>query len=275
MGDTSIEWCDKTWNPVRGCSRVSPGCGGAAGEGGCYAERQAARFAGPGGAYEGLIRIGKQGPRWTGQVRLVREHLEDPLKWKTPRRIFVNSMSDLFHESLTDYDIANVFGVMEACRSRGHTFQVLTKRAERMHDWVNEWARKINYADDRPGGYTRRYGHVWLGVSVEDRRRAEERMYHLCETQAVTRFVSYEPALEHVDFTRWLDTGKVSWLICGAESGPGARPFDVAWARSVRDQCTVHGAAFFFKQDAIKGRKIPTPELDGKRWVEFPEVAHV
>lgn len=248
---TSIEWTDASWNPVRGCSRVSPGCEN------CYAERQAARFSGPGQPYEGLVRMGKQGPHWTGVVRVIREHLEDPLRWSKPRRIFVNSMSDVFHESLTDYQIANIFSVMETARGRGHTFQILTKRAARMREWVAEWARKIDYADDSGRGYLGRYGHVWLGVSVEDQERADERLPELVRTPAAVRFVSYEPALEPVDFSRYLlpthleghmATTGVHWVIVGGESGPGARPFEVEWARTTIAQCKAAGVACFVKQ---------------------------
>lgn len=239
MGDTSIQWTDKTWNPVRGCSRVSAGCEN------CYAERQAARFSGAGQPYEGLIRIGKQGPRWTGSVRFVREHLEDPVRWRKPRRIFVNSMSDLFHESLSDHDIANVFCAMEGA-SR-HTFQILTKRAQRMREWVTEWARKIDYADDSGRGYRGRYSHVWLGVSAEDQQRADERLPELIQAPAAVRFVSYEPALGAVDFSRYL-SGGLDWVIVGGESGPGARPFSIEWALDVRQQCFDAGVPFFLKQ---------------------------
>src|SRR5689334_413781 len=137
MGDgTGIEWTDATWNPIRGCSRVSEGCRN------CYAERVASRFSGPGMPYEGLAKDGK----WTGAVKLVQEHLEDPLRWKRPRRIFVNSMSDLFHESLKDHEIGAVFSVIEAARNRGHVFQVLTKRPERMQAWVTAHKTWFDYA---------------------------------------------------------------------------------------------------------------------------------
>lgn len=133
---TEIQWTDETWNPIRGCSRVSEGCGSSAG-GGCYAERQAHRFSGPGGPYEGLTRMTAHGPRWTGTVRLVPEQLDQPLRWKKPRRIFVNSMSDLFHESLSDEAIAEVWQRMGA--APWHVYQVLTKRADRMRSWVSRW----------------------------------------------------------------------------------------------------------------------------------------
>jgi protein gp37 len=261
MGQTtSIQWTDATWNPVRGCSRVSPGCEN------CYAERQAARFSGHGQPYHGLAVMGPNGARWTREVRLVREHLEDPLRWAKPRRIFVNSMSDLFHESLSDLDIGNVFSVMETARSRGHIFQILTKRQDRMQHFVTEWARKIDYADDSGRGYAGRYSHVWLGVSVEDQQRADERIPKLLETPAAIRFVSYEPALGPVDFYRYLlaphleghqATRGVHWIIVGGESGPGARPFDIGWATRTMTQCRAAGVACFVKQ---LGR---IPSVDG------------
>lgn len=244
MGETSIEWTDATWNPVRGCSRVSAGCEN------CYAERVAARFSGPGLAYEGLARIGKNGARWTGDVRLVREHLEDPLRWRRSRRIFVNSMSDLFHERIRDDEIATVFSVMESCQQ--HTFQILTKRPARMQRWVKEWQRKIDYMADHPapagGLYMQRYSHVWLGVSIEDQATADERIPLLWDTHASLRFVSYEPALGPVDIAPWLLNGSVDWVIVGGESGHGARPCAVEWLESMVEQCRAAKVPVFVKQ---------------------------
>ena len=235
MGDrTNIEWTDATWNPVRGCSRVSEGCTR------CYAERVAGRFSGPGLPYEGLAVMTDAGPRWTGKVALVPEHLEDPLRWKKPRRIFVNSMSDLFHESLSDEDIERVFGVMALATQ--HTFQVLTKRAERMASWFNDTrgsleTREIHVlraaehlghkrwgAPDAPFVFDSRGNephlymnasaervrnrrrwpgwplpNVWLGVSVEDQVRAEELVPELLATPAAVRFLSCEPVLGPLD----------------------------------------------------------------------------
>jgi len=209
MGKTAIEWCDSVWNPTRGCSRVSPGCGGAKGEGGCYAERQAIRMSAPGGKYYGLVRNGKQGPRWTGTVQLIPGKLEEPLRWKKPQRIFVNSMSDLFHEYLTNEEIAAVFGIMAAAPQ--HTFQILTKRAKRMREWF-DWVASLekeggpppdvvvstcasNYVDcdqlQRPWPLR----NVWLGVSVENQQCADERIPILRKTPAAVRFVSAEPLL--------------------------------------------------------------------------------
>lgn len=218
MGDNSkIEWCDATWNPVRGCSRVSSGCTR------CYAETVAARFSGPGLAYEGLARRTASGEaRWTGEVRVVPEHLDDPLRWKRPRRIFVNSMSDLFHERLTNQQIAVVFGVMAAAKH--HTFQVLTKRPARMRDWF-EWAnaqRRYGGAESDPGEVMQCIAidsgikfksleevpwplpNVWLGVSVENQPAADERVPLLLQTPAAVRFLSCEPLLGVVDISTWL-----------------------------------------------------------------------
>lgn len=255
---TTIQWTDATWSPVRGCSRVSPGCEN------CYAERQAARFKGPGQPYEGLVRTHPNGePRWSGTVRLVPERLFDPIRWRRPRRVFVNSMSDLFHESLSDEDIAAVFGVMAACPQ--HTFQVLTKRAKRMREWVT-WIsqndettlalRARNVDAERLGGARLSDGqrlmfpwplpNLWLGVSVEDQRRADERIPDLLACPAAVRWVSYEPALGPVDFDAALR--RVDWIVVGGESGPGARPFDPLWARSTILQCREAGVPIFVKQ---------------------------
>jgi protein gp37 len=313
-----IAWCDESWNPIRGCSRVSPGCEN------CYAERTAARFSDYGQPYYGLAvrklkTLGEDDegartvPRWTGQVRFVPEHLGDPLKWKRPRRIFVNSMSDLFHEKLDVRDVDQIFAVMAL--SPRHVFQVLTKRAPRMKAYLNDpevWARievaarriHRDRTGEQIGGKTLigPLPNVWLGVTAEDQQRADERIPLLLETPAAVRFVSVEPQLEHVQlkpFTVGAGTYchecggagvkidedgcctscgadatwfGVDWIICGAESGHGARPFDPDWARSLRDQCTASGAAFFYKQIVVGGQKISTPELDGRRWTDFPEV---
>lgn len=227
--DSKIEWTDATWNPIRGCSRVSEGCRH------CYAERVAARFSGPGQPYEGLVRIsntldGRKPTGWNGTVRMVAEHLADPLRWKRPRRVFVNSMSDLFHESLTNEQIAAVFGVMAACPQ--HTFQVLTKRAKRMREWFL-WASGMTGVNTSTGEVTRmscdplascvisadRLGakirpaqmqhapgwplsNVWLGVSVENQAAADERIPELLRTPAAVRWISAEPLLGPVDFKR-------------------------------------------------------------------------
>lgn len=271
MGDgTAIEWTDATWNPVRGCSRVSEGCRH------CYAEAVAARFSGPGQAYEGLARRRANGePQWTGKVVLVRDHLEDPVRWKRPRRIFVNSMSDLFHEELPFEAIAEVFAVM--VRAPWHIYQVLTKRPARMLEFM----RWLEAEDAKVGGNLRDDGpwpapQIWLGVSVEDQETANARIPLLLQTPAAVRFISAEPLLGPVDLTRVIhplhpsvvidvtsgafmitdeagddDFGTcqhLDWVIIGGESGPDARPFDLTWGRSLVGQCTSAGVACFFKQ---------------------------
>jgi protein gp37 len=220
---SSIEWTDATWSAgVRGCALTSPGCEH------CYAMKFAHRFSGTGGRYEGLTRLGKHGPVWTGSVRLVPEQLVEPLRWKKGRRVFVSSMSDLFHEDVPDRYIAAVFGAMAACRR--HTFQVLTKRAERMAKWF-EW---VSDEAGSPGQEEHLCGHafgdaiplgeipadpstepshfgtpwiwplpnVWLGVSVENQEQAEARITQLLRVPAAVRFLSCEPLLGPVDLTR-------------------------------------------------------------------------
>lgn len=307
---SSIEWTDATWNPIRGCTRVSDGCRH------CYAERVAARFSGPGMPYHGLAR---QGPRWTGKVVLIEERLEDPIRWRKPRRIFVNSMSDLFHEKLSNEDIARVFSVMS--RARQHTFQVLTKRPKRMLDWISCVARCeggwITHDGTMPAGAYDGSGiviagddwplpNVWLGVSAENQEAADERIPLLLKTRASRRFVSAEPLLGSIDLEQhWAGSCEsgitgLDWVIVGGESGPGARPMRPDWVRSIRDQCGYEGVAFFFKQwgehvdidqapdqthrdvDARVnlagnpqrvyrvGKKAAGRELDGRTWNEFP-----
>lgn len=275
---TGISWTDDTWNPVVGCTRVSKGCDN------CYAAKMTKRLEGMGQEkYAGLINPGKD--HFNGVARLVPEALDIPLRWKRGRRIFVNSMSDLFHEELTFEEIAAIFGVMAACPQ--HTFQILTKRAGRMREW---------FAEHLSTGYD---GHwplpnVWLGVSAEDQGAANERIPDLLASPAAVRFVSYEPALGPVDFTRirhpldpkgeagdyynslsgnavWNDGGlglpnrRLDWVIVGGESGPGARPLNVDWARSVRDECRESGVAFFMKQLGAKPREEGCAE--GHVWV--------
>ena len=224
MGETSIEWTDATWNPTRGCSRISPGCGGGTpgGGGGCYAERIAARFSGPGMAYEGLAEMTPDGARWTGRIRLVEEKLEEPLSWRRPRRVFVNSMSDLFHEGLSDADVLRVFELIRICaaKERGHTFQVLTKRAERMRDFCSRLDFDPGSADGArphrlylnkevqpnrrgtPTSFVPHLKNLWLGVSVDNQKYADLRVPALLKTPVAMRFLSCEPLLGPVDLAR-------------------------------------------------------------------------
>lgn len=222
MGNTTeiswTHWPDTTgrvWNPTRGCSRVSPGCGGAKGVGGCYAERQAYRFSQPTAAtphppYEGLVQLGKQGPRWTGKVPLIVDKLSEPLGWRGRSTVFVNSMSDLMHDALSDAEIDQVFGIMAACPQ--HTFIVLTKRAERLRNYGSQdrrgqWARAACARTDGDDMLfdaialgPRALPNVVLGVSVENQEWADKRIPELLATPAACRMVSYEPALGGVDF---------------------------------------------------------------------------
>jgi len=299
---TSIEWTDATWNPIRGCSRVSDGCRN------CYAERVAARFSGAGQAYEGLARMTDEGPRWTGEVRLVEEHLEDPLRWTRPRRIFVNSMSDLFHHELSDREVLRVFEVIRASHARAlsggprHTFQLLTKRANRMLEFCSRLRFDASghgrlYLGDvgRAYTWTSVLDRLWLGVSVEDRATLH-RVDMLRQTPAAVRFLSLEPLLEDLGE---VDLRGIHWVIVGGESGAGARPMHPGWVRSLRDQCVVARVPFFFKQwgdwappeefpsehwvahhayvgDEYMiraGKKQTGRELAGRTWDEFPEIA--
>lgn len=285
MGNTSIEWTDKSWNPIRGCSVVSEGCRN------CYAMQVAARFSGDDPktgkplAYKGLAYRNESGAHWTGEVKLIESHLDDPLRWRKPARIFVNSMSDLFHESIPDEWIDRVFAVM-ALAPR-HTFQILTKRPQRMSEYLDE-RRNIESAVAAFEDGARRAGHteevqcqisnsmysvlgdglnvgwpmrnVWLGVSVEDQKTADERIPFLLETPAAVRWLSVEPLLGPIelsdvtkrsDAVRRLGKGSfdgIHWVVVGGESGPKARPMNPEWARSLREQCTAAGVPFFFKQ---------------------------
>lgn len=254
---TTIEWTEKTWNPVRGCSLVSPGCTN------CYAMGQAHRFSGEGKPYQGLTRKRVSlGPVWTGEVRTVPDALGDPLSWRRPTTVFVNSMSDLFHEDVGDAFVAAVFGI--AVMSQSHTYQVLTKRAERMRAWFESMDRTTTIGGRGPAevcvgaaidlgvqpvacdaDYEWPCENVWLGVSVEDRKHGLPRIEHLRATPAAVRFLSIEPLLEDLGS---IDLTGISWVIVGGESGHGARRCDVRWIRSIVAQCREQGVAVFVKQ---------------------------
>ena len=235
MSKSNIEWTEVTWNVLRGCSRVSEGCRN------CYAEWTANRMSGPGGAYEGLVEKRNGRPGWTGKIKLVEEKLAEPLGWKKPRTVFVNSMSDLFQERVPDEFIRKVFAVMADCPQ--HNFQVLTKRPERMREWVDnhgpKWSSEVT-SSAKP------LHNVWLGVSAEDQQTLDERAGVLRGMPNAVPWVSLEPLLGPVDVRPYLDFLK--WVVLGGESGPGARPMHPEWARSVRDQCQAAGVPFFFKQ---------------------------
>lgn len=314
---TTIEWtknddgtAGRTWNVVTGCDKTSPGCDH------CYAENIARRFAGGPGFPNGFA------------VTVHPERLTAPLHWRKPTRVFVNSMSDMFHADISDDLIAQMFAVMAVTPQ--HTYQILSKRHARMRSLLRsgEFAELVwrSIKDDHAPSTLapdlrdnlithfvarRAYGtpmrpllNIHLGVSVEDQKWADIRIPALLETPAAVRFISAEPLLgplnifgvDHGTHKRdwdgadWIcldcSTNEqqvawriaddrnpgVDWVIAGAESGPGARPMNVDWVRSLRDQCVRVGAAFFYKQDAINGKKVPTPELDGKVWVEMPRM---
>lgn len=312
MGKTSIEWTDESWPVVNGCRRISPGCGGATGVGGCYAERLVSTRLRKTPKYGGLATFGEHGPRWTGESRLWGKDVDMPLRLKKPSMIFVADMGDLFYDEVSNEEIALIFCVMGAAKR--HTFQVLTKRPRRMRDWFS-WldgrmeevrlevpnepevglasealiraARKVSAPGHHgvPNFIPHKWPlpNVWLGVSVESQKYADERIPLLLQTPARLHFVSAEPLLERISLSRWLKPGSVcecdptskasercghgwfrchlglrrlGWVIVGGESGPGARHFDIDWARTLRDQVNAErkrggllaDPLFFFKQ---------------------------
>ncbi len=238
MADNSaIEWTNATWNPVTGCTKISTGCDN------CYAERFSERFRGvKGHPYENGF-----------DLQLRPERLEQPLKWRRPRMIFVNSMSDLFHKHVPVEFIDLVFDTME--QAPRHTLQVLTKRSSLMRRYVN--ARYPNAEAPE---------HIWLGTSIEDGNRLS-RARHLRETNATVRFLSIEPLIGPVGE---LDLDGIHWVIVGGESGPRARPMDVAWVRDIRDKCLASNVPFFFKQWGGLRPKSGGRTLDGIEWTEWP-----
>lgn len=297
MAETKIEWTDVTWNPVRGCDPVSPGCAN------CYAAEVAARFSRPGQPYEGLAtRHPGQPGKWTGKIRLVREKLAEPLSWKKPRRVFVNSMSDLFHPAVPFEFIDECFVVMALALQ--HTFQVLTKRAERLQQWALAPDRLDRLDDAIVRVFDRRdralngigclqcfrqphkphkaelwpLPNVWLGVSVENQAAADERVPHLLQCPAAVRFLSCEPLLGpvHVEphLTREYEPTEdysayrgIDWVIAGGESGLKARPCKLDWIRSIVEQCQAASVPCFVKQlggkplDRVASSDEPFPML--------------
>jgi protein gp37 len=235
---SQIEWTDATWNPIRGCKKITPGCDH------CYAETFAERFRGvPGHPYE-------QG----FDLRLVPEKLAEPLRWKTPKMVFVNSMSDLFHKDVPDDYAEAVCRVME--RASWHTYQVLTKRSSEMRNMLQT---RLRFAAELP--------HIWWGVSVEDRQHGLVRIRHLQQSPAAVRFLSIEPLLEDLGE---IDLDRIHWVILGGESGAGARPMNKEWVLSIRDQCGRAGVPFFFKQWGGTRKNKAGRELDGQTYDEKP-----
>jgi protein gp37 len=239
--NSTIEWTDATWNPIRGCTKISPGCAH------CYAETFAERFRGvPGHPYE-------QG----FDLRLIPEKLAEPLRWGRPKRVFVNSMSDLFHEDVPESYILSVARAMR--RANWHTYQVLTKRSERMRDLLRTSLR--SFANEP---------HIWWGVSVEDRKHGLPRVEHLREAPASVRFLSVEPLLEDLGA---IDLSGIAWVIVGGESGAGARPMHPDWVRNVRDRCRLSDVRFFFKQWGGFRKKQAGRTLDGRTHDDAPALS--
>lgn len=273
MGDkTRIEWTDATWNPVTGCTKVSPGCDH------CYIARTPPfRIAGR--------KFNQPGTGGTTGVQLHPERLDQPLRWKRPRRVFVNSLSDLFHDEVPDDFIAHVFAVMALARQ--HTFQVLTKRHGRMRSLLNsdtfrrsmyDWLVSIDHQKISNNRLAWPLPNVWLGVSVEDQKRAEMRIPALLGTPAAVKFLSCEPLLGPVDL-RLVCTceecgGGIDWVIAGGESGRDARPAHPDWVRGLRDQCEASRVAFFFKQwgEWVTEQQAPNDiTLPGWAWMAYGE----
>lgn len=241
MADHSaIEWTDATWNPVTGCTKITAGCDN------CYAARFSERFRGvPGHPFESGF-----------DLTLRPERIDQPVRWRRGRMIFVNSMSDLFHKAIPTSFIDRVFDTMET--ANWHTYQVLTKRSSLMRDYL-----KRRYADRVPPD------HIWVGVSVEE-SKARSRIDHLRSAPAGVRFLSIEPLIGPVGR---LDLAGIHWVIAGGESGPGARPMDVEWVRNIREQCEKQDVPFFFKQWGGIRPKSGGRTLDGREWNQMPVLA--
>lgn len=234
---STIEWTEYTWNPVTGCTKISPGCLN------CYAERMAFR----------LKAMGVERYRDAFNLTIHEDLIDLPRRWRKPRVVFVNSMSDLFHEAVPTVFIQRVFNVMNQCPH--HTFQILTKRSQRL----------LQISGDL------RWTHnIWMGVSVEDGRMAF-RIKDLEHTHARVKFLSCEPLIGPIDK---MPLDRIDWVIVGGESGPGARPMQKKWALSIRDQCIENGVPYFFKQWGGTNKKAAGRELDGRTWDEMPPLAH-
>lgn len=245
MADTTIEWTDVTWNPVAGCKIVSAGCKN------CYAMRMAARLDAMGmKKYAGLTQKAGRRYVWTGEIRLDEKALQIPLSWKKPRRVFVNSMSDLFHDDVLQEFIRGVWDVMESTPQ--HTYQILTKRPDRMKLVTANFKLLPN---------------VWLGTSVES-EKVLHRIQHLRDTPAAVRFVSFEPLLSSV---KSANLNRIHWAIVGGESGPRARPMKEEWVHEIESMCRISGVAFFFKQWGGKNKKEAGRIFKGKTFDEMPQ----
>lgn len=305
MSDSShISWTQSTWNPILGCQKESPGCAN------CYAVKEVYRMASNpnpkiSSVNSGLVhKLGNGKLDWTGEITTVPDRLNTPLKWKKPRRIFVNSLSDLFHPKVPDLFIDAVFATMAIANQ--HTYQILTKHPDRMAEYFNDPAERqnaignaaIDHFDQMLTGDPECMNdedfiyapfplpNVWLGTSVENQEYTDKRLPWLEQVPAVIRFVSAEPLLGPIDINEYWPN--VDWVIVGGESGANARAMDPQWVRGLRDQCKARGVAFYFKQwgefspnvlgindtfpPARIGKKEAGRNLDGDEWNEFPEV---
>ncbi|KXD05191.1 DUF5131 family protein [Pseudomonas aeruginosa] len=253
MAETQIEWTDSTWNPVAGCPIISSGCKN------CYAMEMARRLESMGvEKYSGLTRLKGKRTVWNGKITEDHDALSIPYRWRKPRKIFVNSMSDLFHEKVSDDFILKVWNVMR--ETPHHNYQILTKRPERMADMLTKYIREV-------------LPNVWLGTSIEEQETAQ-RVFHLKKTPAQIRFISFEPLIGSVGE---IDLSGIDWAIVGGESGSFARPIKEEWIDEIHEQCIEYGTAFFFKQwgtwgkDNIRrSKKANGREYRGRTWDEMP-----
>ncbi|NBB74300.1 MAG: DUF5131 family protein [Bacteroidetes bacterium] len=267
--NSSIEWTDATWNPTTGCSRVSKGCDN------CYAMMMARRFDGQGNGYDDTTRMTKRGVDWTGVVKTHEDRLRQPLSWRKPRRVFVNSMSDLFHPIVSFDFVDKVFATMALADS--HVFQILTKRPERMAEylsagkelWTRRWPEAMECLGEDGQMTDFPLSNVWVGTSVED-QEALDRVDAIRPISASVRFLSLEPLLGPLPN---LDLAGIDWVIVGGESGPGARPMRKEWVTQIRDDCRDWQVPFFFKQWGGVNKKKNGRKLEGRTWDEMPEIA--
>lgn len=258
MADTQIEWTDATWNPVAGCSLASAGCKN------CYAMQMARRLEAMGvDKYKGLTQKRGKNVTWNGTVREDKKALQIPLKWRKSRKIFVNSMSDLFHEDVSDEFILSVWRVM--LDTPQHNYQILTKRPERMKQIVSDKIKNV-------------LPNVWLGTSVEN-SETTTRIDHLRATPAAIRFISFEPLIDSVG---WVNLKEIDWAIVGGESGHKARPIKEEWIDEIHKQCEVYDTAFFFKQwgswgkdNQKRSKKANGRKYKGQTWDEMPQAISV
>lgn len=272
--ESLIEWTDMTWNFLAGCLKCSLGCKN------CYAIREAWRLAhNPNTKISSVYAptVKKEGDliNWTGEITLIKERLKLPLSIKSPKKIFVNSMSDLFHEDVPFWFVHEALEVME--KASWHTYQILTKRPENL---VKFFCDSSNYLDA-----IHKLTNCWFGISAENQQRADERIPQLLQVPAKNLFLSLEPLLGPVDISKYLAVetpvqnimdqyiydSKIRWVIVGGESGPNAWPLEDSWVCSLRDQCKSLGVSFFYKQKIENKKKVSLPLLDGKQWAEMPE----